>query len=63
MKFAETNWKSLGAVEYNRRLSAFLNRMNSGIDRGDEDAAVEYVRTLFDVLAERPLYQAALARD
>ncbi|MCR4333014.1 MAG: site-specific integrase [Sulfuricaulis sp.] len=63
MKFDETGWKSLGTLEYNRRLNAFLNRMNSGIDRGDEHAAVEHVRKLFADLAANPLDHAALARD
>ena len=63
MKFDETGWKSLDPLEYSRRLNAFLDRTNSGIDRGDEDAAVEYVRQLFTDLAANPLDRAALARD
>lgn len=63
MKFNETGWESLGTLEYSRRLNAFMNRTNSGIDRGDEDAAVEYVRKLFADLAAHPLDHAAVARD
>ena len=38
MKFSdiETTWKNLGTLAYHRRLTAYLTRMNSGIDRGDE---------------------------
>ena len=63
MKFNETGWKSLGALEYSKRLNAFLDRVNSGIDRGDEHASVEYVRKLFDELAAHPVNHAAIARD
>lgn len=63
MKFTKTGWETLDTVEYHRRLNAFLNRMNSGVDRGDEDATVEHVRKLFDDLAARPLDRAALARN
>ena len=63
MKFDETGWKSLDPLEYSKRLNAFLNRMNSGIDRGDEHKAVEYVRKLFAELDAHPLDHAAIARD
>lgn len=63
MKFDETGWKSLGTLEYSRRLDAFLNRMNSGIDRGDEHAAVEHVRKLFAELEDHPLDRDAIASD
>ena len=64
MKFSETGWKqSLSPLEYGRRLNAYLDRMNSGVDRGNEHAAVEYVRQLFEHRAAHPTDRAAVSRD
>lgn len=63
MKFEQTNWKSLGAVEYNRRLSAYLSRVRSGVDRGNDEASVEYVQKLFGDLEQSPVDHAIVARD
>ena len=55
-------WKSLGTLEYDRRLSAFINRINSGVDRGDDDKSAAYVDKLFADLSASPVDTAALAR-
>ena len=49
------NWKSVGSVKYSRMLSAYLARVNSGIDRGDDAASFAYVEELFEYMAANPI--------
>ena len=48
------NWKSAGSLKYSRMLSSFLDRINSGIDRGDDAASIAYVEMLFKYTAANP---------
>lgn len=56
-------WKNMGALANSKRISAYLNRVNSGVDRGDDMASIRYVQKLFNDLIENPTDWDAIKRD
>ena len=56
------NWKSAGSLQYSRMLGAYLNRVNSGVDRGDDDASFDRVEKDFAFSAANPTDWDARAR-
>ena len=57
------SWKSAGELQYHRMLSAYLNRVNSGVDRGDDNASFARVEKDFAFLAANPIDYDQRARD
>ena len=57
------NWKSVGSLKYSRMLSAYLDRVNSGVDRRDDAASFAQVEKLFAYTAINPVDYDKRARD
>jgi len=57
------SWKSAGDLKYSRMLGAYMSRVNSGVDRGDDDASFAHVEKLFSFMAANPVDYAQRARD
>jgi phage-related protein (TIGR01555 family) len=57
------SWKSAGTLQYNRMLRAYLDRVNSGVDRGDDEKTFAKIEKDFAFLAANPINYEQRARD
>ena len=57
------SWKSAGTLQHNRMLRAYLDRVNSGVDRGDDEKTFAKIEKDFAFLAANPIDYEQRARD